>query len=154
MIGNYVAVNCKTNAFDLLGLEESSLDYHPHITLMWSEHSDKDHTYLKDLVTNMSAFKMAKAHKLKPTKVELFENKNGGVSVVLVVNHGCLKYIHQMLALIGLNHSFEEYVSHMSLTYNTPRQAAEEIKRTAELMLDKITIQLTDVVAEDAKSTV
>lgn len=152
MNGTYVAVNCTTNAFELLGLEETSLDYHPHITLMWSEHSDKDHTYLKDLVTNMSAFKMAKAHNLNPTRVELFENKNGGVSVVLVVEHGCLKYIHQMLSLLGLKHSFPEYTPHLSLTYNTPRQAAEELKRTTELMLDKITIQLTDVVAEDAKS--
>lgn len=152
MNGNYVAVNCTTNAFELLGLEKTSLDYHPHITLMWSECSDKDHTYVKDLVTNMSAFKMAKTHKLKPTRVELFENKNGGVSVVLVVEHGCLKYIHQMLALVGLKHSFPEYTPHMSLTYNTPKQAAEELKRTTELMLDKITIQLADVIAEDAKS--
>ena len=154
MNGNYVAVNCTTNAFEILGLEETSLDYRPHITLMWSEHSDKDHNNLKDLVTKMSAFKMAKAHKLKPTRVELFENKNGGVSVVLVVEHGCLKYIHQMLALVGLKHSFPEYIPHMSLTYNTPSQTAEELKRTAELVLDKISIQLTDVVAEDAKSVV
>ena len=152
MNGNYVAVNCTSNAFELLGLEKTSLDHHPHITLMWSEFSDKDHTYMKDLVTNMSAFKMAKAHKLKPTRVELFENKNGGMSVVLVVEHGCLKYIHQMLALVGLKHSFPEYTPHMSLTYNTPKQAAEELKRTTELMLDKITIQLADVIAEDAKS--
>lgn len=152
MSGNYVAVNCKTNAFDLLGLDENALDYRPHITLMWSETSNVDHDYIKRMVSQMTAYQLAKSYKLTPKEVQLFSNKHGGVSVVLVVNHGCLSYIHQMLSMLGMTHTFPEYVSHMSITYNTPPLMAEEIKRKAELILDDIVIQLDDIVAEDAKA--
>lgn len=151
MQGNYVAVNCQSNAFDLLGVDKAALGYEPHITLMWSPDTTLDHAMLKELVENMSAFKMAQSIALRPTGVDMFTNNNGGYSVVLVVDHGCLRYVNQMLTLRGLKHSFTPYTPHMSLTYNTPIQEAEELKRIVELALDKITIQLTDVVAEDTQ---
>ena len=151
MPGNYVAVNCQSNAFELLGVDKTALGYEPHITLMWSKDTTLDHSMLKELVENMSAFKLAKSTVLRATGVDMFANDSGGDSVVLVVDHGCLRYINQMLTLRGLKHSFTPYTPHLSLTYNTPQQEAEELKHTAELMLDKFSIRIADVVAEDAQ---
>lgn len=152
MRGNYVAVKCATNAFDWLGLDETALEYNPHITLMWAENSSINHEEVKAKVEHMAAFEMAKSYPLRPTGVDLFENQNGGYSVGLLVDHGCLFYIHQMLSIMGMKHSFPKYQPHLSLTYNIPLEVAEEIKRTSELILDKITIRLTDVVAESTNS--
>ena len=147
-MSNYVALNVCTNAFDMLGFDESALEYKPHITMMYSGYSEHDHATVRNFVSTMSAYKMIKGTKLRVTGVELFENYNGGYSVVLLIGHSCLIYIHRMLLLMGMNHSYPEFKPHMSLTYNTPLAEAKEIKLTVELMIDKIWVIVEEVIAE------
>ena len=150
MPGNYVAINADTNAFDVLGIANDLPT--PHITLMYSPDTNLPHSELAQMVDNMSSMVLARASLLRPTGVEMFENTDGGYSVVLIVDHSCLRYTHQLLKLRGLRHTYPEYSPHLSLTYHTPKAEAEELARLIELQLDKITIRLTDVVAEEASA--
>ena len=147
-MSNYVALNGSTNAFDMFGFDESTLEYKPHITMMYSGYPEHDHVTVRNFVSNMPAYKMIKGTKLRVTGVELFENYNGGYSVVLLIDHSCLLYIHRMLLLMGMNHSYPEFKPHMSLTYNTPLAEAKEIKLIVELMIDKIWVIVEEVIAE------
>lgn len=147
MSGNYVAINADTNAFDVLGIA-NDLPYAPHITLMYSPNTNLPHDELAQMVDNMSSIVLARTTLLHPTGVDMFENDDGGYSVVLLVDHSCLRYTHQLLKLRGLRHTYPEYQPHLSLTYNTHKAEAEELARLIELQLGKIVIQLTDVVAE------
>lgn len=147
MPGNYVAINVDTNAFDILGLA-NDLPYAPHITLMCSPNTNLSHDELAQMVDNMSSIELARTTSLHPSDANMFDNDEGSYSVVLLVDHSCLRYTHQLLKLRGLRHTYPEYQPHLSLAYGVPELQAKELVRLVELQLDKIDIRLTDVIAE------
>lgn len=150
-MGNYVAINCDSNITEITGIDVSKLPYHPHITIMYSSLSDIEPEYISQKLNDSSIWQfMVKDQIMTPSMVNMLPNADGGHSVCLIFNSVPIHVLHRLLSNLGMKHSYDELIIHLSITYNTPTDDAIAIIDNVSNQLHKIWVKPTDIVCNNS----
>lgn len=147
MIGNYVALDVKTN-LEQLGILTDTLKDGTHITIMYSPTSNQRPEYLEQLIKANSVYNLLTTFSLNVQGVSRLKFNNKHI-VYLELDSNFVAFLHQLLTSLGCTHTYDNFLQHVSIGYFDSDAVADDFINKVTPHLADIKVKVCGVTSED-----